>query len=76
MIQQEISLNLSENFVVKPLNKESYFRFKEVAINYEISLEVKRKKLIELKEEKVQEAKLIYAEREELNNYIKEQIQV
>ena len=40
-------------------------------INYEISLEVKRKKLIELKEEKVQEAKLIYAEREELNNYIK-----
>jgi len=41
MIKAEIENMMSDNYILKPLDKEFLLQFKETAINYEIALELK-----------------------------------
>ena len=40
-LKAEMDSSLSECFITKPLDRAFHFKFKEIAINYEISLELK-----------------------------------
>ena len=42
-VNSEVERQLNEYFIIQPLNKQIHLRFKEIAINYEISLELKAK---------------------------------
>lgn len=42
-VNNEVEKMHLEHFVVKPLNKDLHLKFREIAINYEIALELKAK---------------------------------
>ena len=60
----------SESFALKPLNKELHLKLKEVAINYEIALELKSKQLEEMRQDKSEEAKKLSVQKKEIQDEI------
>eukprot|EP00347_Sterkiella_histriomuscorum_P019579 403341091 len=52
-VHQQVYKSENENVQTQPLEKKDYMKFKEIALNYEIALELKSKQLLKVKEEKI-----------------------
>jgi hypothetical protein len=51
-VHEELKKKESEEFLIKPIDKQLHLKMKEIAINYEISLEIRRSQFTNIKDER------------------------